>query len=286
MGAEQYEVISLRVASDPERTVGKNFFFDSFPAPPETQMPQDYLFWVLRNQTRCLVVDTAFTPEAAAGRRRKMHRPVPAHLRDLGIDPTEVTDVVMTHLHWDHAGNIGLFPRARIHLQAKELAFCTGPAMLHPSVNKIYSVEDIQSVLVPLFEGRVNIIDGDADLFPGVRAIRVGGHTPGSMVLQVSTARGNVVLASDAAHFWANFERRAPFPILDSFSEALSAFSCIHDLSEGDLSRILPGHDPLQRQLFPSLDGLDEATRLHAEPRADIATAIAAEFRRWEAAWW
>lgn len=284
MGAEHYEVISLRVASDPERTVGKNFFFDSFPAPPETQMPQDYLFWVLRSRTRCVVVDTAFTPEAALRRRRKMHRPVAAHLQALGIDANEVTDVVMTHLHWDHAGNIGLFPRARIHLQAKELAFCMGPAMIHRSVSKIYAVEDVQSVLVPLFEGRVHIIDGDANLFPGVRAIRVGGHTPGSMVLHVSTARGDVVLASDAVHFWANIERRAPFPILDSFTEALSAFNCIRDLAEGDISRILPGHDPLQMRLFPALHGLDEATMLHAEPLADIEAAIAAQFERSEAA--
>jgi glyoxylase-like metal-dependent hydrolase (beta-lactamase superfamily II) len=284
MTGPHHSIISLHVASDENRTVGTNFFFDSFPTSPQIQMPQDYLFWVIRGGGRCIVVDTAFTVAAALNRGRKMHRPVESHLRDLGIDPGQVTDLVMTHLHWDHAGNIGLFPHARIHLQAAELAFCTGKAMLHAGISKIYSAEDVQSVMLPLFQGRVNLIDGDAELFPGICAVRVGGHTPGSMVLVVSTARGNLVLASDAAHFWANVQRRAPFPILDSFTEALSAFDRIHALADNDLSRILPGHDPLMRRVFPDLPSHAGGTMLHERPGMDVVAAVSGQFRKAEAA--
>lgn len=286
MSVPSYEVVSLHVASDPNRTVGTNFFFDSFPAPAHMQMPQDYLFWVIRGAGRCMIVDTAFTPDAAHRRGRTMHRSVQSYLHDLQIDAEKVTDLIMTHLHWDHAGNIGLFPNATVHVQADEIAFCTGRAMLHPGVSKIYAVEDIQSAMLPLFEGRMNLIQGDIDICPGIRAIRVGGHTPGSMVLCVSTRRGEIVLASDAAHFWANMQQRAPFPILDSFTDALSAFDRIHGLVEGDLARIMPGHDPLQRSVFPALPGCKGATMLHADPLVNVTSAIENQFRSLEVQLW
>lgn len=278
MTGPHYEVFSLHVASDLRRTVGTNFFFDSFPTSASVPMPQDYVFWVIRNDSRCIVVDTCFTAASAVGRDRQMIRPVGHHLADLGIVPADVSDLVMTHLHWDHAGNIGLFPNARVHVQADEVAFSTGSAMLHRGVSKIYNLEDVQSVLVPLFEGRVQFIEGDVELFPGIVAAKVGGHTPGSMVLQVSTARGPIVIASDAAHFWANVHRRSPFPILDSFTQALRAFDRIYELAGGEIERIIPGHDPLVRQLFPSLPGLGGAACLHAAPLANVAEAIEAQF--------
>jgi glyoxylase-like metal-dependent hydrolase (beta-lactamase superfamily II) len=85
--------------------------------------------------------------------------------------------------------------------------------------------------------------DGDAELVPRVRLHRVGGHTPGLQVIRVSTARGPVVLASDAAHFYANFEQGRPFPILESVSDYLEAHRKIRLLAASD-DHVIPGHDP------------------------------------------
>ncbi len=277
-----YEVLAVRVGSDPHRTVGGNFFFDALPAPAAASMPQDYVFWLIQGGGRCVVVDTCFPAGAARGRR--VDRPVEAGLAALGIVAGEVTDLVMTHLHWDHAGNLGLFPQARIHVQAAEVAFCTGTAMLHAAVSAIYAAADVQSLVPPLFEGRVNLVDGDVELFPGIELARVGGHTPGSQVVRVRTARGPVVLASDAVHFWANVRRRSPFPILESFPQALRAFDRVLRLAEGRLDRIIPGHDPLVRRVFPALPGHEGIACLHAEPLVDVGGAVDRQFALAEAA--
>ncbi|WP_137136890.1 N-acyl homoserine lactonase family protein [Rhizobium sp. FKY42] len=273
-----YQVLSLRVASDPQRTVGTNFFFDSFPADADLPMPQDYLFWVLEGDGRRILIDTCFSPAAAERRGRIMHRSVEAHLADIGIAPSEMTDVVMTHLHWDHAGNIELFPNARFFVQADELAFCTGRSMLHRGVSKIYNREDVQAFMVPLFEGRVVLLDGDATLFPGITVSKVGGHTPGSMTVNVNTRRGQVVLASDAAHFYANFRTRSPFPILESFPQALEAFEIMNRLSGGSLAHIIPGHDPLLASVFPALANRTGIACLHEDPVVDPASLISQQF--------
>ncbi|MBB3610461.1 N-acyl homoserine lactonase family protein [Rhizobium sp. BK602] len=279
MTVAHYEVLSLRIASDPQRTVGTNFFFDSFPGPADLPMPQDYLSWVLRGDGRCILVDTCFTAASAERRRRHMHRSLEALLADLDIEPAGVTDVIMTHLHWDHAGNIGLFPNARFHVQAAELAFCTGPAMLHQGVSKIYNREDVQSFMAPLFEGRVAIVDGDATLFPGIDVHKVGGHTPGSMTVTVATRRGPVVLASDAAHFYANFQGRSPFPILENFPQALTAFDIIDRLSGGSIAHVIPGHDPIIASAYPKLgERHADIVCLHENPVIDIAAAMARQF--------
>ncbi|MBR1137920.1 MAG: N-acyl homoserine lactonase family protein [Bradyrhizobium sp.] len=274
-----YEVFALHVASDPHRTVGKNFFFDALPADVDTAMPQDYFFWVIRGDDRAIVVDTCFLGRAAERRGRVMHALPGVLLRELGIAPAGVTDLVMTHLHWDHAGALSEFPNARVFVHDEELTYCTGPAMLYPQVSKIYDVSDIQNVLGLLFAGRLRLISADREtLFPGIVAAKVGGHTPGSLALQVTTERGVIVLASDAAHFWANYSRRSPFPILDSFPQALRAFDDIERLALGELHRVVPGHDPLVRSAFPSLGRNERISCLHERPVADIASLVAAQF--------
>ena len=161
-------------------------------------------------------------------------------------------DVRLLHLHWDHAGNLGAFGQATIHVQADEMAFCTRPAMQHKAISKIYDAEGVQSIIAPLFDGGVNPIDGDAELFPGISVFKVPGHTPGSQVIRVSARRGDLVRASDAVHFWANLHLRSPFPILDSFTQTLQSFVRIVSLAGGALERIIPGHDPRVRRVFPA----------------------------------
>jgi glyoxylase-like metal-dependent hydrolase (beta-lactamase superfamily II) len=101
-----------------------------------------------------------------------------------------------------------------------------------------------------VFEDRVVFHDGDAELAPGITLHRVGGHTPGLQVVRVSTSRGPVVLASDAAHFYANFEQGRPFPILDSVSDYLEAHRKIRTLAASD-AHVIPGHDPAVLTRYP-----------------------------------
>jgi glyoxylase-like metal-dependent hydrolase (beta-lactamase superfamily II) len=185
-------------------------------------MPMDYFVWLLRDAGgREIVVNTGFTPEVCAARGREMTRPVPEALRAVGTDPAAVQDVILTHLHYDHAGNLGLFTRARYHLQESEMAFATGRNICFGCVRYAFEVEDVVAMVRAVYADRVCFHDGNGEVAPGVTLHRVGGHTAGLQMVRVETKRGPVVLASDAAHFYANLQREDPFPIFFEVADPL-----------------------------------------------------------------
>jgi glyoxylase-like metal-dependent hydrolase (beta-lactamase superfamily II) len=234
-----HQIFAVRYAHL-ERTATHNFLGgDSHDGP----MPLDYFVWAIVSPDRTIVVDTGFGAEQAKQRGRTLVRPVDEGLRAIGIAHEQVTDVVITHMHYDHSGNHHLFPEARMHLQDAEMRYCTGRSMTHPQLRAPFEAEDVVSMVRRVFDDRVVFHDGDAELVPGITLHRVGGHTPGLQVLRVSTSRGAVVLASDAAHFYANFEQGRPFPILDNVTDYLEAHRKIRKLAASD-DHVIPGHDP------------------------------------------
>ncbi|MBI0328875.1 N-acyl homoserine lactonase family protein [Burkholderia plantarii] len=260
-----YEVYALRIGSNAQRTARENFFFDACCGPPDASMPLDYFFWVVRDASRTVIVDTAFPISTGVRRERQMMRSVGDALAGLDIDPASVTDVIITHLHWDHAGNLDLFPNARVHVQGAELRFCTGTEMRHPALRKIYDREDVLQAVGILYDGRLVVHEGTSEFAPGIEMCLVGGHTPGSQVVRVATRRGHVVLAADAAHLWANVRGRLAFPILHDLAKVLDAFETIDALADGP-DHVIPGHDPLVASVFPRFRDDPHTFCLHEDP--------------------
>jgi glyoxylase-like metal-dependent hydrolase (beta-lactamase superfamily II) len=103
-------------------------------------------------------------------------------------------------------------------------------------------------------EGRVRTFADVAEIAPGITAIDVGGHSPGQAILRVSTSTGEVVLASDAIHFYEELELDRPFGVFADLREMYAAYDTLRELaSEGRM--LVPGHDPLVMERFPALDG-------------------------------
>jgi glyoxylase-like metal-dependent hydrolase (beta-lactamase superfamily II) len=189
-------------------------------------------------------------------------------LKALGMQPDTVEDVVLSHLHWDHAGNHDLFPRARYHVQEKEARFCTGPCMCHAFLRRPYAVEDVTAYVRKLYAGRIAFHDGAEEIAPGISVHWVGGHARGLQVVRVRTRRGWVVLASDASHFYANIERSRPFSLMVDVEDMLKAFQTVRALSSS-AQHAIPGHDPLVLARYPRFHAdTPHIVRLDAEPNA------------------
>lgn len=259
-----YEIVALKYAHH-ERRSGENFLGGD---PHDVPMPLDYFVWLVRGDGREIVVDTGFSAEMAKKRARRHLRCPADGLRLLGCDPANVGDVVITHLHYDHAGNIDRFPNAALHLQDEEMRYATGRYMCHDCFRHAFEVEDVVSMVRRVYAGRVRFHAGDADIAPGVSLHHIGGHTLGLQAVRVHTARGWVVLASDAAHFYANFRQVRPFPIAHDVGRMVDGYARLRALAESE-DHIVPGHDPLVTTRYPAvsaaLDGI--AVRLDVAPR-------------------
>jgi glyoxylase-like metal-dependent hydrolase (beta-lactamase superfamily II) len=257
-----YEICAVRYAHL-ERTARHNFIGGDVHDGP---MPLDYYVWTIQGGGRTFVLDTGFDAAMGAARGRQIVQPVAAGLASIGIDTAQVRDVVISHMHYDHAGNHDLFPNAHYHLQDDEMSFCTGRSMCLAPQRAAYEAADVQAMVGRLFAGRVVYHDGTEELAPGITLHRVGGHTRGLQVVRVHTQRGYVVLASDAAHFYANWQQRRPFPIVDDVTAYLDAFATIEALASSP-QHIIPGHDPLVLTRYPpAREGLANAVRLDLEP--------------------
>jgi len=211
---ESYEVYAIRYAYRSERKRHENFIVNAWTDPVHDDVePIAYYVWALRNQNRTIVIDTGFSKkesdnrtEESGGIWRCDHECAPAEgLASIGIDSRQVSDVIITHLHYDHAGTLVDFPSARFHLQEFEIQYATGPHMANSYFSGAYTVEHILQVVRYIFQDRVVFHKGDSEVAPGVTVHHIGGHTMGMQCVRVMTERGWVVLASDASHFYANF---------------------------------------------------------------------------------
>jgi len=264
MPIEPFEIFAIRYAHLGNRHPGENFLLAD---PHEFASDLDYFVWVLRRRDCSFVVDTGFGEEAAARRGRQWLRCPGESLRLLGMDRSEVSDVILTHLHYDHAGNLDRFPRARFHLQDDEMAFATGRSMCHATLRAPFDLANALEMVRLVYSDRAVFHDGDAELVPGLTLHRVGGHSAGLQVLRVSTRRGWVVLASDASHLYANFEQRRPFPVVYNVAEMLEGFQLLDRLADSP-EHIVPGHDPLVMKYYPAATNQSEgiAVRLDVAP--------------------
>jgi glyoxylase-like metal-dependent hydrolase (beta-lactamase superfamily II) len=257
-----YEVLAIRYAHL-ERTARHNFLGGDEHDRP---MPLDYYVWAIVNAERTVIVDTGFDESVARRRGRQLVRPVGDGLKAVGISPDEVEHIVISHMHYDHAGNADLFPRARYHLQDAEMAYCTGRCMA-AEVGGVFDVDAVSAMVHKVFAGRVQFHECDVELAPGITLHKVGGHTRGMQIVRVATERGWIVLGSDSAHFYANLEPGRPFPILDDLHTYVAAQRTALELASSP-QHFIPGHDPLVLARYPSArTGLEDAVRLDLAPR-------------------
>ena len=237
---EPYEIYAVKYAHN-HRTAAQNFIGGD---PHDCPMPLDYYVWAITNENRTIILDTGFDEVMAAKRGRDHIRCPGDGLKMIGIEPTSVEHVIISHMHYDHSGNEHLFPKARYHLQEDEMTICTGRHMCHEHMTTPFSVADVVAMVRRVFSGRVQFHDGAEEIAPGITVHRVGGHTMGLQATRVMTKRGWVVLASDASHFYANMEQKRPFPIVYDMGEILSGYETVKHLAASP-AHVIPGHDPL-----------------------------------------
>lgn len=210
---------------------------------PDGPQRMDYYFWVVRHGERVLLVDTGFDPDVGRRRGRTVFFPPLEALSAVGIAPEHVADIVITHFHYDHIGNLPAFPNARLWVQARELEYWRDGPGSDPSAREFVEQGELDELQTAVDAGRVILIDGDAEPMPGVQLHRVGGHTPGQQIVRIEAEERPVVIASDACHFDEEIVRDHPHRLVTDVGEMLAGYELLRSF-EAAGALVLSGHDP------------------------------------------
>jgi glyoxylase-like metal-dependent hydrolase (beta-lactamase superfamily II) len=241
-----YEVYAIRYATIPA------FPLRGLIAGADTSRRLDIamMVWLLRDGQRNVLVDAGFHHERFVERWKPRDFVTPAAaVERLGVKPEQVTDIIVTHVHWDHADGLELFPNATVWIQKEEYEH----HVADDGTPKDRAIErEVSTVLRQLQrDGRLRLVDGDArEILPGVIVYTGGKHTFASQYVSARASAGTVVIASDNAYLYENFDRRVPIAqTLDSASN-LRAQERMRTLAS-HARLLVPGHDPAVFERFP-----------------------------------
>jgi glyoxylase-like metal-dependent hydrolase (beta-lactamase superfamily II) len=246
----QYSIVAIRYANSPGDSVAEMVIG----APKDQKIDSIYAIWLIRGGGRNILFDSGFHRKRwfEEWTIRDYLRPDEA-VRQAGLNPEEITDVVISHAHWDHMGGIDLFPKATVWIQKDEFRYYTDEAWQPGGNHGGIDPDDVQQLVRLNTEGRLRLVDGDGvEIFPGIRAYTGARHTFASQYLRVDGSPP-FVLASDSVYLYRNLAEHKPSA---TFSEAdypanIRSQERMIQLA-GSPDRVVPGHDALQFQQFPT----------------------------------
>ena len=254
MAQATYEVIAIRYAT---RLTSRRECFLNFQVykEPDADMVMDYYVWVVRNGDRTIVVDTGFNEAVGTRRARTMLRDPILGLRQLGIEADTLPQLILTHAHYDHAGNVRHFGASEVVMAAREFEFWTGPFADRVQFAHATEAADIEHLKTLRAESRLQLVGARHQLAPGLEIIELRGHTPGQLVVSVATDAGPVVLASDAMHYYEEIERDRPFAIVADLAGMYRSFDALREMQTQPGCVLVAGHDPAVMTRFPAVAG-------------------------------
>ncbi|HEY1939108.1 MAG TPA: N-acyl homoserine lactonase family protein [Candidatus Angelobacter sp.] len=253
--APVYEVYAIRYASIPDFPV--NALITG--AAPDRKLAIAMTIWLIRGNGRVILVDSGFyRPQFFKEFKVEGFLKPSDAVAQSGITPAltaeDVTDVIITHMHWDHADGVDLFPHARIWLQKDEYTYYTGEAWQSPRTHGGIEPEDVLAAVKLNLAGRVTLVNGDAqEIFPGITCYIGGKHTFQSQFVGVNTKAGTVILASDNMYLYENLEKHVPIAQTLDAASNLRAQDRMKQLAASP-NLIIPGHDPLVFNKFPKIN--------------------------------
>jgi glyoxylase-like metal-dependent hydrolase (beta-lactamase superfamily II) len=250
--ASSPEVLAVRYGTLSTHKSALFYRYSAYGEPDATQ-EMDYFFWVVRGGGRTILVDTGFEPGCGERRGRTCLISPQEALARLGVDPLEVEEVIITHFHYDHIGNVGLFPNAELTVPEEEFRFYTSPMARRFQLSEHVEASEVDVIAEAHRAGRVKLVSGTTAIAPGITGHVVGGHAPGQMIVSIDTGNGKVVLTSNAVHLYEEIQKDRPFSVLVDLPGMYAAFDLLRDL-ERDGATVVPGHDPEVTSKFPPLD--------------------------------
>ena len=245
----EYEVYAIRYATIPDFSVASLVAGAS----RDRKLDIAMMVWLVRGNGRNILVDSGFYRDKFFQQWHVTDFVKPSDaLQRVGLMPDDITDVIVTHMHWDHADGMDLFPKARIWIQKDELQYYAGEAWQARNTHGGIDSDDVLAAVKLNTQGRVGLVNGDAqEILPGVTCYTGGKHTYASQFVGVNTRASVVVLASDNMYLYENLEKHVPIAATLDRESNLRAQDRMKQLAANP-KFIIPGHDPAVMTNFPN----------------------------------
>ena len=244
-----YEIFALRYATLPDFPVSELVSG----ADPSRKLDIAMMVWLIRGNGHTVLVDSGFYRDQFLKEWKVNGYVKPSIvIGELGLKPEDVTDVVISHMHWDHADGMDLFPKARIWIQKDEFHYYTGEAWQGKDTHGGIDPDNVLALVKLNTESRLSLVDGDArEIIPGITCYTGGKHTYQSQYVGVNTKAGVVILASDNMYLYENAEKHVPIAATLDAASNLRAQDRMKELATSHI--IIPGHDPAVMAKFPAV---------------------------------
>jgi glyoxylase-like metal-dependent hydrolase (beta-lactamase superfamily II) len=242
-----YEIYALRYAGPLEGCQAMLTWNQGW----DQTIKRSYYFWCLLGPGGPVLVDCGVAPQHVGERNLPGYESPAAVLERLGIKAEEVRHVFQTHLHWDHALGLGLFPQAMVHVHKIEYDFwLNDPVAQRPIFQAVFDPGVAQAVEQIKSQGRLHLVEADGEILPGLEALSAPGHTTGIMALSVNTAKGIAVMGSDCGHTFQNYAQEWPSVFICDLPVWVRSWDKLKaKVTSPEL--LFPGHDVAMSDNYP-----------------------------------
>ena len=215
-----------------------------------------YIVYLLKgNNGKMILVDAGFTePIKPYPWQAFTYTRPDSMLRKMNINPADVTDLIITHPHWDHIGGADLFPNAMIWMQKEDFNYFVGTAWQKgENPDNGFNLIDVAKIIQRNLNGKLTMVKGDSvEIMPGIRLFIGSKHTYESQYVLVGTGADNVIIASDNSWLYYNLVNLLPIPVTLNQKAYLQNLKRMRTMVK-NIDFILPGHDPLVFSKFPKV---------------------------------
>jgi glyoxylase-like metal-dependent hydrolase (beta-lactamase superfamily II) len=245
----QYKIYALKYAGP----VNSSGAFLMWMKDWEKRVERDYYLWCLKSSEETIIVDTGVSPDLNKEKNINGYVDPREILAQIDVKSDEVKHVVLTHIHWDHAGGLSLFPGAQVYVQEKEYDFWLNSPMAARPPFKFFSDETINVNLKSLRKSmRLTLLRGDQKILPGIECLLAPGHSMALQAVAVDTLKGTAIVGSDSAHVFRNFQEDWPSSVCIDLVAWLQTYDKLRTrVSSPEL--FFPGHDATMAKNYPEV---------------------------------
>lgn len=244
----KYEVLALKFATNGKIPISQI----AVGAVTKDSVEICYMIWLLKGKNgKIVLVDAGFS-DTTKMRNLKYVRP-DIMLERIKIRPSDVTDIIVTHPHWDHVGGIDLFPEAMVWMQEDDFDYFVGDAWQKSGSTIGFKKKDVQKLVQKNLDKKLTLVKGDdLEILPGIRVFIGSKHTYEAQYVLVNSNSDNVIIASDNSWFYYNLVHLLPIPLTFDKTAYRRNLERMKTMVK-DVDLIIPGHDPLVFSKFPKV---------------------------------